>query len=194
MASILIALLTTRECWPNPGLPAWLVKQFMREGDSVKYTNVHDVFPVSAARNLAVREFLKSDREWLLMLDADTLPPVGFLDVLQHPEAAGKEILAGWYRRPNREDDNFVNEKPAPADAPAFIQLDRAGAGALLIRRRVLEAMPPVWFDIKLDPLTGDLRESEDAFFCRRATEAGFTVWGIAAPEFRCQHFVRAAI
>jgi hypothetical protein len=162
-------------------------------GDSIRFTNIHDTFPVSAARNLAVREFLKSDSEWLLQIDHDVLPPVDFLDVLRHPDAAGKEILAGWYGRPNRSDDNFENERPAPEGTPSFIRLDRAGAGALLIHRHVLEAMNPPWFNIVLDA-QADLKESEDAFFCRRAAEAGVAVWGISAPEFRCRHFCRVAV
>lgn len=60
-----------------------------------------------------------------------------------------------------------------PDSKDALIRADALGTGCMLIKRDVLEAIGYPWF--KCHEMSGG---GEDFFFCDRAKEAGFEVWG----------------
>lgn len=103
-------------------------------------------FPVDAARNDIVRTMLKSDARYLLFLDADMEHPIDLpARLLRHDVGV---VTARYHMR--RAPFHAVAMKhigPGPFDCealrrgPGLLPIDFGGAGALLIRRDVLEKM-----------------------------------------------------
>ena len=141
---------------------------------------------VTDARNRIVHWFLTETKaEWLLQVDDDVIPPV---DVLTLAEA-GKDIIGCPYfifRPPILRlpvPCVFSFEKDAytilskPFGRQGITECDGIGTGCLMIHRRVFQhpdlQMP---FKIGTDRY-GRLQLTEDLYFCKRAKEAGFSVW-----------------
>lgn len=139
-------------------------------------------------RHQIIREFLKTDADYLLMIDSDNPPtknpvPLAFLD---------KDIIA--CPTPMYRDNNIMfnifdvvegGYKSKMYNKEELVECDRVGGGCIMIARRVLEQMK-VPFQIIYDE-NGKLVESEDFSFSRRAKEQGFTCfahWG-----YICNHF-----
>lgn len=108
--------------------------------------------------------------QWLLFCDSDMVPPADTaLRLLAHGE--DKEIVSAMC---------FARTPPhlpawaELADAPATMceeglrEIDIAGFGCVLVRRRVFETMPPPWFE---HPTPGC---GEDMVFGRKARALGF--------------------
>jgi hypothetical protein len=55
----------------------------------------------------------------------------------------------------------------APTEAPGLLEVEATGTGALLVRRRVFEALEPPYF----------WPPGEDVVFCRRVRELGFQIF-----------------
>lgn len=69
-------------------------------------------------------------------------------------------------------DDDFMDLARYGPDE--LVAVDHAGTSGMLIRRAVVEALEPPWFELSHEP---DGRPvSEDVFFCRKARAAGFDV------------------
>jgi len=143
-------------------------------------------FPVDAARNEICREVLASDEQWLLFLDCDhTFSPDLAARLLRHDTPV---VSARYHmRRPPYHAVAYVKhrilEGPhryAPVHfGKGLIEIERGGAGALLIHRRVLEKIRfekgENWFRYQKAPdPPHDMTVSEDFWFYRAAREAGF--------------------
>lgn len=98
--------------------------------------------------------------------------------------------FAAWLRR-NPSQAEYEAAAVLPATPDALVKCDAIATGAMLIERRVLEAIRDAhpgerrpWFRSHLDTGGG-----EDFFFCEQARAAGFDVWvdfGVqCAHEFR---------
>ena len=68
-----------------------------------------------------------------------------------------------------------------PAKREDLIECDGAGAGCLLVHRRVFEAIEPPWFRCE-----GNTAVGEDFDFCRKAQAAGFKIY--CDPGVLCGH------
>jgi hypothetical protein len=139
-------------------------------------------FPVDAARNDIVRMMLKSDAEYLLFLDADMTFPadmparllrhdVALVTARYHMRRPPHHVVAMTYVGPNTFDCEAIRR------GSGLMPIDFAGAGALLIRRDVLEAIKKRegenWF--RYSRQTREPHEftiSEDMHFFRKAREA----------------------
>lgn len=183
--SVLIALFTTATAWVHPSIPQFVHAAASERDRRTRILTVYGVVPVSSARNRAVREFLKSDFDWLLMLDADMVPAPGLLSIVDVAE--GRDIVVprmlclsagtitpAWVQR------GLEHDGP-------WLELARAGTGALFVRRRVFEEMPKPWFNFEFDE-DGLLLVGEDNNFCDRARSAGFRVWLHDDPAFEVGH------
>lgn len=145
--------------------------------------NVGEIF-VPYAREMLAKAALNYGCEYLFMVDDDMLAP---FDLFYKLVADDKDIVAplAFTRNPNhapvcmilREGfDHSVNKPYAfkenimsyPRDT--LFQCDAVGFGAVLIKRRVLEAMPPNMF-LSSSPI------GEDIEFCDKARKLGFEVW-----------------
>jgi glycosyltransferase involved in cell wall biosynthesis len=146
-------------------------------------------FPTDVARNEICAMALACGADYLLFLDADMVHPS---DLAERLMAAEKPVITARYHL-----------KKAPFSAVAYVkhrtqegahrygtvhfgrgvfEIERGGAGALLIRRDVLQAIfdrqGHNWFRYQRDPKPPhDFSVSEDFWFYRQAREAGFSCW-----------------
>lgn len=130
------------------------------------------------ARNSLCQQFLQSPCKFLFMIDSDVIAP---RDAVLRLMAHNQPVISGLYCR-----------RSPPAGVPVAIkngawvmqyrqgevmEVDMVGAGCLLIRRDLLEALPPSrpeagkhWFDWKVDmgnKVPQGEAVSEDFAFCQ---------------------------
>lgn len=176
--------------------------------ENLKISDVNRIkstsFPPDVARNEVVRKFLESDAEYLLFLDCDMRFPV---DLVAQLLRAQKPVITGRYhmRKPPYHAAVYVKHKVhTGAHAYAAVhygtgvfEIERAGAGALLIRRDVAEAIEarigPNWFRYQRGPEPPhDMSVSEDFWFFQQVREAGFSCW--VDWDCECEHLQLCAI
>lgn len=133
---------------------------------------------IAKKRQAVVRRFLEDERfQWLCFLDSDQVPPrKTILRLLDHEVPIVSALIFARVP-PHHPCCGYVSEgghQPlAEVDPSAGLtKVDYAGAGCLLVRREVFEAVEPPWFKA-ITPSGG----GEDAFFCRKAREAGFPIY-----------------
>lgn len=136
-------------------------------------------FPVDAARNEIVRAMLASDAEYLLFLDADMTHPldlparllrhdVGLVTARYHMRRPPHHVVAMRHIGPNKFDCEALTK------GQGLMPIDFAGAGALLIRRDVLESIRQLegenWFRYSRQTRPPhEFRISEDMHFFQLA-------------------------
>ena len=136
--------------------------------------------PVSANRNGIVAEFLKTDCDFLLMIDSDTIPTQNPLDLIKHD----KDIVSGatpvwkeggyaWAVGRKAEDGSY--NQYASEERKGLRQVDGVGASCLMVKRKVYETIK-IPFMEKFNEI-GERGLGEDLHFCERAIAAGFEVW-----------------
>lgn len=141
-------------------------------------------FPTDVARNDVCLEFLRTDADRLLFLDADQTFAPEAIERLLRSEA---DIITGRYhvKRPPYHPNLYVvpREPHQPGTykrvhyGRGVFEVDRCGAGALLVKRHVIEQIGFPWFRYGVDPNEPhDLAISEDFFFCERAQQQGFHI------------------
>ncbi len=127
---------------------------------------------IAHVRNTLIGEALKQTPRFVAMIDDDEWPQANWLEgFLRMAQETGAGMLQG----------SILFHHPAQADiVRASGQTDMLqGAGNLLIRRDVLEAMPQPWFDPAFA-----LGGGEDRDFFERAKRQGVTLaW---ADDARC--------
>lgn len=142
------------------------------------------------ARNSLVDRFLG---DWLLMLDTDHEPPPDLLHrMLDRMERHDLDVLTGLYRfkakpcspvlysRNTQEDDAPL--LPIAKYPEAIFQVQSAGAGCLLVKRKVFQAIEATG-EGPFDRLPG---LSEDHSFFRRLEKLNIPVW--CDPRIECPH------
>jgi hypothetical protein len=162
-------------------------------------------FPPDVGRNEIVREWLdRGDEDWLLFLDADMTFPVGLVRRLVDHDLP---VVTGRYhmRRPPYHAVAYVKHRTidgSHAYAPVHwgqgvIEIERGGAGCLLIRRDVAEAIRAAvgdnWFRYQRGPnVPHDFTVSEDFWFYQQAREVGFRCY--LDWDCECEHLQVMAI
>lgn len=129
------------------------------------------------ARNSLVRMVLESEAEWLWFMDDDhAFPPNLLLRLLQHDVPLVTPIcLTRIYPFPPVSYAEKIGENvylPIPLqDQPTdgLIEIQAGGCAGMLIRREVLEAVDPPWFEYT--------DRSEDVIFCEKTKAAGFPIY-----------------
>lgn len=137
--------------------------------------------PYDMARNTACMRALEAGATHLFFLDSDVIPPK---DAVYRLLAHNAPIVSGMYcrRSPPHGVPVMIRNGAWVTEFPqgATIEVDLVGAGCLLIRRDVLENMPPQrqgahWFDWRVNMQNllppGDCL-SEDFTFCLHARRA----------------------
>jgi len=140
--------------------------------------------PFDHARNHACEAMLKNGFHYLFFVDDDVQIPPNAYDILK---SVNRDIVSGLYYRRNDPiaPVAIVKTPQGTGWLPEWklgqiIEVKYVGAGCLLIRRNVLETMPPPWFEWMCD--RGDVptedRTSEDFTFCRKAKDRhGFSIY-----------------
>jgi len=172
--------------------------------DDRKITGVRRIksqsFPPDVARNDIVRDFLKGDEDYLLFLDADMTFPA---DIAGRLLVHDKPVVTARYHMRREPYHVVAYVKHRIVDGPhayapvhwgaGLVEIERGGAGALLIRRDVLEAIGEDWFRYQRGPEPPhDFTVSEDFWFYRRAREEGFSCW--LDWECECEHLQQFGI
>ncbi len=163
----------------------WMGQAMQQQDKGIQFYPTMGVSPVDNARNEIVEEFLKSDCTHLMMIDADTIPPMDALDkLLAHDldivtaltpiiEHDAKRIndSNGFYKKYNAVgwDDQFLQ-------ANVGLQKIRGcGASCILIKRNVLEKMEDPWFRFTYKDDTGKKTFiGEDVYFIMMSIGKGF--------------------
>lgn len=167
---------------------------------------------ITKARNGLVADFLASDANTLLFVDADVIVNAdAILRLLAL--SIGKDITAGIYPRRGMDRKFFLDYHLDESgglefDANGLLRVKRIGTGFMMIQRHVLETMiakHPEWaysnnvtdrtehavFDLGL--VNGEYY-GEDYLFCDRASAEGFTVFldpSISLPHVGQEKFTR---
>lgn len=132
-------------------------------------------YPCASAKNKIVLNFLEDkEADYLLMIDDDQCPTDNPLNYVQYD----KDVL-GWPYPSSRTNHAkpicWYPKEPEP-ETP-MVRAEMIGGGGMLIARRVLEHSIMKAPFIDLFDENGLFKTGEDYNFCRRATEAGFTIW-----------------
>lgn len=149
---------------------------------------------VSKGRNALVEHFLKTDGDYLLMLDSDMVFRYDCVKRLVEHELP---IVSGMYMQPNPDGTTFpcmyrhttgtdrsmgmFTTVGGDFDADELIRVDAVGAGFMMVRRDVFEVVnekiahneAAPWFQ---EEQRGASLCGEDFVFCMRAAECGYNI------------------
>lgn len=159
--------------------------------------------PFDMGRNSACQQALQNNFSWLFFLDSDVIPPHdAILRLMRH----NKPIISGVYHRRSPPVGIPVMQKPAGQWIVNYppnkvIEVDVVGAGCLLIRRDLLEAVAKQpqragkpWFDWRVDMMGHLPKEecmSEDFTFCRHVKrQLGIPI--LVDTSVQCSHIGNA--
>lgn len=144
-------------------------------------------------RNTIARDFLKTECEWLLMIDEDNPPlnnPLELIslnkDVICFPTLMYKgdgdktKLAFNVYKFIEGGSKTMVYE-----GGDKLFRADRVGTGCILIHRRVLEKIKKP-FETKFND-DGVRFMGEDIYFSDKCREAGFELWGHW--DYICSHY-----
>jgi len=159
---------------------------------------------ITKARNCLVADFLKSDADTLLFVDADVVVTADAILRL-FALSLDKDITAGIYPRRGMDRkfflDYHLDENGAlEFDKNGLLRVKRIGTGFMMIQRHVIEWAYDNNVDNRTDHAIFDLKivngeyYGEDYLFCDRATEDGFTVFldpSISLPHVGQEKFTR---
>jgi len=172
-----------------------LGQMVMEHGINIQVNSVCGCSVVSRARNVIADQFLKSDCDHLLFIDADmTFNPEDVLRLLAWNQNKG--IVAGAYEA-RKEGKIYIltldsKNNDVVMDNMGLVKAKRVATGFMMIQRQVftkLAKLHPEWLHKdNADPketlyaffdflCTPEGYVGEDFLFCQRATDAGFEVW-----------------
>ena len=136
-------------------------------------------------RNEAAKELLRSDYQFILMLDADHKHPADIVHLMaarliQNPEI---KILGGvnFKRSPGYDPcvrilEDGIYKMPVDWEKGLSSEMDITGFGCTLVAREVFEAVEFPWF-VNEPHLETQMLGSHDHYFCKKAQAAGIDIW-----------------
>lgn len=150
--------------------------------------------PIQHNRNEIVQNFLKTDYDYLMMIDGDIIPPPEILDLAD----LQKDIIGGlcFAYRQDYIMPLILKEKPKEPDSynvlqvggyEGLIEVDAIGTGCILIKREVLERKEmkrPFW---NYYDENGLRYAGLDLTFCKRVRELGYKIW--CHLNYPCSHW-----
>lgn len=136
------------------------------------------------ARNTLVQDFLeKTSDEWIIFIDADIIPPLDFLKLLDHKKPivgavcytfVGGNLQATIYEKTG---EHTYEPNKAAQLYSGLVETPVTGFGCIAIKREVLEKMSKPYFQFEYDPETRHRTLGEDIYFCEQATKLGYTIY-----------------
>jgi cellulose synthase/poly-beta-1,6-N-acetylglucosamine synthase-like glycosyltransferase len=145
------------------------------------YTVVASSSNIAENRNTVSQVAIDKQADWVLYLDDDHILPQ---DVLSRLLDCDQAVVSALYtqREPpfnpvlmqaELPQGGFSQKSLSPSDQ-GLIEVAAAGAGCLLVKRYVLDALePPYWTLGQLNPATW----GDDLHFCSRVRAAGFKIY-----------------
>jgi hypothetical protein len=155
-------------------------------------------FPTDIARNEICAAVLAGDEDYLLFLDADMVHPITLIETLLN---ARKDMITARYHLKKAPFAAIAYVKHRTQTGPhryasvhfgqGVFEIERGGAGALLIHRSVIQAIYDRqghnWFRYQRGPEPPhDFTVSEDFWFYQQVREAGFSCfidWDCVCPH-----------
>ena len=155
---------------------------------------------IDKCRNYFVQQAIDNDFDYLFMVDDDNPIPPETLELMieddkdiviapiatRNPNPqSGKHDLCAYYKETKDVGDgktlDYYNFIEKFIDTGHLHKIDAGGTGAILIKRKVLEAIVKEYtypFEFGDVTVNGQRRTmSEDAEFCERATKLGFEIY-----------------
>lgn len=150
--------------------------------------------PIGSNRCKIQQRFLESGADFLLMIDDDVIPycnPVEFVfadkDIISFPaKVRQSERALNWVaylKHPSKRGYSPVDFSDFDSKFDLY-KMDTVGTGCILVKRKVLEAIPGAFKEV-IDDL-GIPKWGTDFAFCIRAKEMGFGIF--TAPNHVCEH------
>lgn len=187
MSKLHVCVLTDveRHGWVNPQLTCFLLHLGPHSWDFPQ-----SYIPVQRARNISVENFLRTDSEWFLTFDNDVMATPELAGFIEQAIEDGKLIAVPRFHStdfhdPRKSGRAFLAWNPLSnpirgprGDARGWQQLQGFAFMCVMIHRSVFEKLKKPYFDYLLDAEGTRLQCPEDFYFCERAAEAGFTLWG----------------
>lgn len=163
--------------------------QILLQGKHDITTYISAMKDIGAHRNVVAKEFLKTDMEYLLMIDSDNPPPENVLDLVDLDKdviSCPTPINMNWNGVTNIYWNVFGDDGyPRKDTGSGLEEVIGVGTGCILIHRRVLEALKWPFTTIRDK---SDMRvRGTDLAFSQRVIEAGFklyTHW-----DYPCRHY-----
>lgn len=157
----------------------WLLREYTALAPNVEVQITATNKGIQHNRNLATRRFLESRCTHLFWLDSDCIPQPGTVAKLLAYDmpficAPGPQLVGGQVG-PMAVDWNgegYVQHRPMEG----LQRCDATGTAGMLIRRDVLEEMPPPWWVFEHDS-NGLVNKGEDFLFCERLRGQGIAIW-----------------
>lgn len=149
-------------------------------------------YDCAVARNVIAQAAINRRYDYVLMIDSDTLIPKDGLIHLLDPQ---EDIVLGICPKKNTKHKTSAlmplatpNKYICYDDISAErVELARGGCACMLVKVSVFETIPFPWFIHEM--LHNGFVGSEGFYFCEKARERGFKVWGDT--RVRCGHLAR---
>lgn len=149
--------------------------------------------PYEQSMNRIAFDFRAGDWDYWLSIDADNPPQRNPLELIQFdldvvglPTPVFNNSDGGWpiyWNALDKVEDGYKQHSPDPGN---LAEVDAVGSGCLLVHRRVIEGVQPVWFVRETDEI-GRVTRGPDFHFCDKVKAAGLHVW--THYGFPCRHF-----
>lgn len=172
-----------------------LQEAFINGGVSYDWLTTSNESLITRGRNTSAHEFLKTDFEVLLFIDADIEFTPEDVSKLWNLSYETKQVCVGAYRRKS-EDSTKVWIKGELVEIETLseiTEIDFAGTGFMMIPRNIFEALKcDEWRrrdDIYAFFQDDGLDLSEDYFFCQEARKKGFKI--LCDPSIKLTHWGR---
>lgn len=140
------------------------------------YIRVKSLHSIEDMRNQAVMEALRLECTHLLQIDSDMVLHPDTVPVLLSRDV---DVAGALYfnRFPPFEPTAVINDARFPEWIPDdFYEVERIGAGCLMVKTEVFRAMNLPWFRMLRDD-SGRIMLGEDFNFCCRARALGYKVF-----------------
>ncbi len=167
-----------------------LLKMFTENKEYELHIEYPNLKPIQANRNDIVNRFLKTDRDYLLMIDGDIVPKKNPLDLIKYdkdvigllcPTFKNTEMI--WLAMDKTKNGWTMSKK---LNDEGLIEIDAIGTGCILIKRRVLEKIKApfnvIWND------DGTMDTGLDFAFCDKCKKENFKIYFHS--DYFCSHFM----
>jgi len=174
---IFVAILN--EGWVRVELASKLVRWTQEQKQHEIYLVFSNLRPIEHNRNTLVQEFLKSNNDYLLMIDSDNIPAKNPIELIHFQ----KDIISCpvWIYQQGHKHLNVYRQKEnedylVPIENEKGLkEIDATGTGVILLSRKVLETIKKP-FERKFDE-NGIEEIGQDIYFSMKAKEAGFRLF-----------------
>ena len=186
---VLIAIPTGYEEGIHPQVVGVLCQILLHKDKYIIDTYISSMRGIGEHRNKIVTDFLKTDFDFLLMIDSDNPPPNNVLDLIElNKEVIGlpTPINMNYIKGLNEIQWNiFKGGFPTKTTGQGLQEVEAVGSGVMLIRRDVLEKINNPFTTVRNK---ADLRTvGTDTAFCKKCQDKGIKVW--THWDFKCKHF-----